>query len=526
MFRKNCDGSSVSPEAGSGKDVQEDTKMSDHGINGGNVKNMVVESFSSADPILCDSSTATNDGLYNIYTLNNIPDAENNLSFMNNRDKGSNDLFYDWGDMGNFEDVDNMLRNCDSTFGLGSTDNEDDLCWFSSEAAMMTDDIKSDTMLGIERTPMLQVEDFLNNSESNSNHAVEDEYRYTDFGGSAQGNSSENVYDPSLQDKDILMLDEEANLQKKQTDHLHHPDGKSDGYSENSFIFQHSGTSRERVDTNQYYPSSTFQQPGVPYTQFNCEQPSDQISACESNPGIKAENQPNPSSASNESYTSSNQAQSVDSLKGPTVDERCRKGFEKRVNLQPGKDLPPSFAAPNLKIGLENEHRKAAAKLETSNMQETSCVSSVVDDISLEATSFRQLQQVVEQLDVRTKLCIRDSLYRLAKSAEQRHNCMNPNGGNRQVKGAGSHLETGETDKYVGFVDIETDTNPIDRSIAHLLFHRPSDSSTSSDHNVLSYKTHPMIPQPNSSPRLRIEKEEETREQLRTEAEAVVNDNK
>lgn len=26
------------------------------------------------------------------------------------------------------------------------------------------------------------------------------------------------------------------------------------------------------------------------------------------------------------------------------------------------------------------------------------------------------------QLDVKTKLCIRDSLYRLAKSAEQRHN--------------------------------------------------------------------------------------------------------
>jgi len=42
-------------------------------------------------------------------------------------------------------------------------------------------------------------------------------------------------------------------------------------------------------------------------------------------------------------------------------------------------------------------------------------------------------------------------------------------------------------------MDIETDTNPIDRSIAHLLFHRPSDSSLSSDNNVLSYKSHPMV---------------------------------
>ncbi|KAJ4887672.1 dentin sialophosphoprotein-related [Raphanus sativus] len=462
------------------ENVQEDTKISDHGINGVNVN--MVENFCSADPMLCDSPTATNDGVY--YSLNNTADAESNLSFMNNGDKESNDLFYGWGDIGNFEDMDNMLRNCDSTFGLDGTSNEDDLCGFSSaqpnenREAGMTDDLKPDSVLGDQRTHMLQVEEFLNNSESN--YAVEDENGFT------QGNSSENVYDTSLLENDILMLDEEVNFEKKQTDLLHHPDWKSDGYSENSFVLQHSGTSSERVNTNQYCPPSAFQQQSVTYPQFNSKQPSDQVPACESNPDIKAENKPNTSSASNESYTS-NQAQSVNSLQGPTVDGRCRKGFEKRVNLQPGQDLLPfagtpcktnpmmvfSDAAPILKTGLENDHRKAAAKLETSNMQETSCVSSVVDDISLEATSFGQLQQVVEQLDVRTKFCIRDSLYRLAKSAEQRHNCMNPNGGNTQVKGAGSH-QTGETDKHVGFMDIETDTNPIDRSIAHLLFHRPS----------------------------------------------------
>ena len=27
-----------------------------------------------------------------------------------------------------------------------------------------------------------------------------------------------------------------------------------------------------------------------------------------------------------------------------------------------------------------------------------------------------------------------------------------------------------------GLMDMETDTNPIDRSVAHLLFHRPSES--------------------------------------------------
>ncbi|CAH2043564.1 unnamed protein product [Thlaspi arvense] len=534
---KDTGGSPVSRDAGSGKDVQdmilEDTKISDHGFNGGHVD--AGESFCSADPMLCDSSAAANDGEYN-YSLDNIPNAENNLSFMNNGDKESNDLFYGWGDMENFEDVNNMLRSCDSTFGLESLNNDDDLCWFSSAQpnenteAGMTDGVKPDTMLESQRTPMLQVEDFLNNSESS--HAVEDGYGYTFVGGSAQGNSSENVSDTSLQKKDVLMLDEEANLGKKQTGHLHHLDGKSDGYSENSFTLQHG------MDTNQYYSPSAFQQPGVPYSHFNCEQQlSDPVSACESKSGIKSENNPNPSSVSNESYTS-NQAQSVESLQGPTVDDRCRKGFEKRVHLKHGQDMPPSFAASSRKSSKKNpvvfpdaapiqksDHTKAAAELETSNRQESSCVSSVVDDISLEATSLRQLQQVVDQLDVRTKLCIRDSLYRLAKSAEQRHNCMNPNGGNRQEKGAGSHLETGETDKYVEFMDIETDTNPIDRSIAHLLFHRPSDSSRSPDKDVLTYKSHPMFPQPNSSPSLRIEKQEETPE-LRTETEVVASDKK
>ena len=104
--------SPVSRDAGSDKDVQdmplEDAKISDHGFNGGHVNE--AENFCSADPMLCDSSTATHDGVYNNYSVGNIPDAENNLSFLNSGDKESNDLFYGWSDIGNFEDVDNMLR--------------------------------------------------------------------------------------------------------------------------------------------------------------------------------------------------------------------------------------------------------------------------------------------------------------------------------------------------------------------------------------------------------------------------------
>ncbi|CAN8264428.1 unnamed protein product [Cochlearia groenlandica] len=512
---KNNGESSVSRHVGSGKDVQdmkiEDTNSLDHGSNGGHID--VAENLCAADLMLCDSSK--HDGVYN-YSLNNISNAENTLSFLETGNKESTGLFYGWGGVGNFEDMDTMLRSCDSNFGLDCLDNEDDLCWFSSgqpnenTEATLTDSIKPDIMLENQRISMLQVEEFLNNDECNL--ATEDECRYTIVCGPAQGKSSDNVSGTSSQVEDILMLNEEANPWKKQIDHLHHLDGKGDVYSENRFTLQHSGITRETGDITQYYSPAAFQQPGVPYSHFNCEQRKDQISACESKSGIS---KPNPSSASNESYTSK-QAQSVESLQGPTDDDQCRKGFEKRVSLQTQQDVPPSFAAstsksntaPIQKNGPENFNRKAAAELKTSNMLESSCASSVVEDNLLEATSFCQLRQVIEQLDVGTKLCIRDSLYRLAKSGEQRHNCMNPNGVNRLEKDPGSHLSTGETDKYVGFIDMETDTNPIDRSIAHLLFHRPSDSSLSSDNNVLSYKSHPVIPNPNSSPSLRIERQE------------------
>ncbi|GLT70954.1 hypothetical protein SLA2020_430000 [Shorea laevis] len=47
--------------------------------------------------------------------------------------------------------------------------------------------------------------------------------------------------------------------------------------------------------------------------------------------------------------------------------------------------------------------------------------------------------------------------------------------------------------RCTGFVDVETGTNPIDRSIAHLLFHRPSDASVMPANNAFSPKSHALI---------------------------------
>ncbi|EXB55305.1 hypothetical protein L484_017216 [Morus notabilis] len=68
--------------------------------------------------------------------------------------------------------------------------------------------------------------------------------------------------------------------------------------------------------------------------------------------------------------------------------------------------------------------------------------------------------------------------------------------------------------RCTGFMDMETDTNPIDRSIAHLLFHRPSDPSRVPSNDSLSLRSHALIHESISSPPVMAEKqagcEEET----------------
>lgn len=51
-------------------------------------------------------------------------------------------------------------------------------------------------------------------------------------------------------------------------------------------------------------------------------------------------------------------------------------------------------------------------------------------------------------MDLSTKLCIRDSLYRLARSAEQGHHYANMNGGNIGDRDNGGVLMDEGTNKY------------------------------------------------------------------------------
>uniref|UniRef100_A0A803LGL6 Uncharacterized protein n=2 Tax=Chenopodium quinoa TaxID=63459 RepID=A0A803LGL6_CHEQI len=91
----------------------------------------------AGDPVLEERPTSMDNNLYQ-YELNNATHAESGLDFFgNNLDgKESNDLlYYQWSEIENFEDVDRMFRNCDSTFGL-DIDNNVELGWFPTSHAM------------------------------------------------------------------------------------------------------------------------------------------------------------------------------------------------------------------------------------------------------------------------------------------------------------------------------------------------------------------------------------------------------
>lgn len=96
------------------------------------------------------------------------------------------------------------------------------------------------------------------------------------------------------------------------------------------------------------------------------------------------------------------------------------------------------------------------------------------EDYSAEDTILYQFQDIIARLDLKIRLCIRDSLYRLAQNAMQRSytndaistkSSMNEHGAVKE--------ETSSLDRFARKVHVETNTNQIDRLVAHLLFHRP-----------------------------------------------------
>jgi len=146
---------------------------------------------------------------------------------------------------------------------------------------------------------------------------------------------------------------------------------------------------------------------------------------------------------------------------------------------------PDSIASSAVIEGSEN--MGFTSELNMSRLQEECAGGSIVsDDPHLEETIYYQLQDALAKLDVRIRLCIRDSLLRLAQSAMERQSASDRNSINFSTNPSEDNNSLSQNDMSnttkrclpkIG--DGETGTNPIDRTVAQLLFHRLSEKSSS-----------------------------------------------
>lgn len=431
--------------------------------------------FSVDDQVLSGTSAA-GDNPYS-YPLTHIPEA-GDMCFVDNncQGKASGDLiYYGWPDIGNFEEVDKMLRSCDSSFGLGVTNNDDELGWFTSDQVEGTEEaLNMDFKFPCPEPSSLK--NILPNNDSPESN-----------------NQRSSCISES---KDEYHIENQINMHKKQLKHPNQTDGKTvvEGTGNDGSFYQISGlTSNDSPLSSNNRSDQMFTSVGNQKQYRNLESdyfghmqsnvsylPPDYPYQTKSGPmlsGIKSEHQGLKSASPKGSSYASNQGYSMESSGDPSFIGSPRKMgtmFQSSNFVSADKQAHPSAGELESQSDIEGVQKRA--DICSLNAPESSSKCPDLDEISLEATSFRQLRQVTEQLDLRTKLCIRDSLYRLASSAEQRHNNPSLSSGATDINELGGPLMAERTNKCTGFMDMETDTNPIDRSVAHLLFHRPSES--------------------------------------------------
>lgn len=430
------------------------------------IRSRNMDSFSNelcaADPIMGDQAAVVDNNLFR-YQLNNASNNDNNIGLFSNNLQGkesSDLLYYGWPEIETFEDVDRMFRSCDSTFGL-EIDKDDELGWFSSahaiegsDDALKTSFIFSDCDRGAINSVSKHHEVYgLNNSGllANENDSRRTPVSLKKVSQKLTPNSSPDMMDYSCSDGSgaISHIDNGSQIQsnvsqskeqkpsegkrkERPTDNgdsfIRMDDLKPLDESNHSLNIQCNFLVETQTELETRHDLCS--QKPIPLQGSNDNQPSNLLSPRSS--AIKSEDSGLPSASPRESSHESNQLQSAESpkdvsFKNPAVsgNKKKERSHQRRLSsqLEKRKSMAQranadSVSAPKKVTDVENKvegqsevngsNTGILGELDSSNQQESPCVSSVVDEVSIEASSFRQLQRVMEQLDIRTKLCIRD----------------------------------------------------------------------------------------------------------------------
>lgn len=432
-------------------------------------------------------------------SFDNNTTADSKLTFLeNDNDRETDLLYYDWSDISNFEDVDTMFRNCDPTFGQWS--NTDGWSRISSSS----NDIfyPEDTFISGFKSSTLEFRDFNDASAYCANISSLPESNTPEVNNHRQSclanqsfellRSTEQPYDGGGGSETKSALTEFGNVNSLnecefqqphiniQTEQLsrHCPsevEGKGFEPYQSQILPKHNCFMKS--DPSSYMPALKLDahiEDKLLYQDLLMPTMSSSINECKQNPSSSFEI--SAQAISNTSHGMENLPDLISKDPVKHLKEMVEKPsiglleLDNSVKEQPD-NLEQMIVSDTGNMGLELH----ATDMDFTVGKSSSIPSVFSEDAAVKAISFQQLQDVIGQLDLRTKLCIRDSLYRLARSAEQRHGFAAANNENVECQ-RGVH-GTANLRKSAAYMDMETETNPIDRSVAHLLFHRPPESA-------------------------------------------------
>ncbi|KAJ8478324.1 hypothetical protein OPV22_022051 [Ensete ventricosum] len=462
---------------------------------------------STSYPIGASRGTAEEMDICQVSFDNNTT-ADSKLTFLENDNDRENDLlYYDWSDISNFEDVDTMFRNCDPTFGQWS--NTDGRSWISSSSNDIFD--PEDTFISGFESSTLEFRDFNDASaycanisslpESNtpevSNHSpsclahqsfellrgTEQPY---DGGGGSETKSAQTEFGNVNSLNECEFQQSHINIQTEQLSRQYpsEAEGKCFEPYQSQILRKHNCFMKS--DHSSYMPALKLDahiEDKLLYRDLLMPTTSNSINECKQNPS---------SSFEISAQAISNTSHGVENLPD-FISEDPVMHLKEMVEIPSIGPLELVNSVKEQPDDLGRDRGNMGLELHATEMNFTVGTSSSVpsvfsEDASVKAISFQQLQDVIGQLDLRTKLCIRDSLYRLARSAEQRHSFAAANNENVECR-RGVH-GTANLRKSAVYMDMETETNPIDRTVAHLLFHRQTESANRFADDAISLESH------------------------------------
>ncbi|CAO2208248.1 unnamed protein product [Urochloa humidicola] len=381
-------------------------------------------------------------------------DGESEVFDNDLEEKGSSFLDCDWGNIGDFDDFDRLFSNSDSIFGNEMASNDNDFLSASSE---LTDNAVQSVLI-----PQVPV-----NKQPSSDHG------------------------PSL-----LLINEISGGITKQENKVADANAKSGEQveSKNHQTFEYSGK------PNQFSQEGDVQKTLVRSRRKQEERGKVSNIQAEDHQTKLAATSYQTSADSPKHSSSIEKSQDIPSRPPRMTRQEKIEKLRRRQQMQaliaiqqqqqqfgqegsgsdtiapqaysPRNKNPDSFGGPI--VIDENTNKVFSPEMIPMSHNEVHKSSAISDDPFIEEKIYYQLQDALGKLDTKTRLCIRDSLLRLARSARERQITGDRSSTNKTTKDEdeASEQDTSTRSTRSPTKEAETTTNPIDRIVAHLLFHR------------------------------------------------------